>query len=318
MDNILHETSNHSIFLVEPRGDTLVVSPKGERAGFSNVDFSVELKRVQRLLSSGHYRNIILDLSLSNYYGSEMIGVINGLLDQVTRSGGRGGVCNVSPDMAEGLKIMNLDRQWPMYTSKSTAITSIVNESVAQKTSRVAFGKLGQILIGLPAALLVAWIGWSLFSNVDFSTERGLYNKIDDIYEDYKHTLRSAQSAVDVRKQTEPLQHDLKMTIKKIDDLGADSAERMPLSTSARYLLSMMAYPRLPDSDRNTEFLRAMGDAKLVLDGRLESSQFKPPQGVATQPDEPDTDENEKESEESGDAEKPVTDQTETGDSEKS
>ncbi|MEM7810470.1 MAG: STAS domain-containing protein [Planctomycetota bacterium] len=218
MDKTLAETADHSILIAEARGDTLIVTPRGDRAGFSEVDFSVELKRVQAVLQGGQFDNVIIDLSQANYFGSEMIGVINGLLDQARRNGGKGGVCDVSTDMMEGLKIMNLADYWPIYNSRSHAASDIVNESVVQSASRLALRKYGGVLVAAAALLLVAWAGSTVYGVLFPGPDQAYLSKLESFHDttvtSFRYNERGAwqNEARDLNQQIREVQMEIQQS----------------------------------------------------------------------------------------------------------
>ncbi|QDT36609.1 STAS domain-containing protein [Stratiformator vulcanicus] len=281
MDATLHETASHSIFMVEPRGDTLVISPKGERAGFSNVDFAVELKRIQQLLASRRYKNVIVDLSLSNYFGSEMIGVINGLLEQAQRNGGRGGVCEISPDMMKGLRIMNLDSHWPIYPSRSQAASELVNESLGQRTSRIAFGRIAKIAIAIPAIIVIAWLGWSAASMIDLRPERALHSEMRSILREYRRVKN--QPAGTVKDEAmKSLASRTKSVRRQLDAEEPKTPIQRKLSSAAGRMLGLLLYDQPTDTGIERSVQDELEAAKAMLDGNAPAEDAAKPSTTPT------------------------------------
>ncbi len=75
MPKYQHRISLHRLFLVELRGNTLIVSPKGDPA-FANMNFNIEHAAILPLLGKEKYQNVIVDLRF-NYFGRENSGSLS-------------------------------------------------------------------------------------------------------------------------------------------------------------------------------------------------------------------------------------------------
>ncbi|MCH8830764.1 MAG: hypothetical protein IID45_14400, partial [Planctomycetes bacterium] len=70
----------HTVFPVERRGDTLIVTPRGSASGFGIREMESELKTVLAILDGPEIKNVIVDLQAAEYFGSQMIGAINSMI----------------------------------------------------------------------------------------------------------------------------------------------------------------------------------------------------------------------------------------------
>ena len=118
----LQQTRFHKIFLAELSGNTLVVHPQGDAAGFRHADISNELKTLLALVDDPQVVNLVVDFGRANYFGSLVIGAVNNLGVKVRNAGGRIGICDTSDEMLEALRILKLDAIWTQYDSVKSAI----------------------------------------------------------------------------------------------------------------------------------------------------------------------------------------------------
>ena len=104
-DSALAAARDNTIFPVETFGDALIVSPKGDKAGFGEADFRVESGRVADALRAPELKHLVVDFSLTNYVGGDVVEVLEGWADGVRGRGGRAVACEVSADMRRGLSV---------------------------------------------------------------------------------------------------------------------------------------------------------------------------------------------------------------------
>ena len=154
----LQRAALHRVFPIELRGDTLIVTPAGDASGFSGTQFHAELNTVVKLVERPNILKLIVDLSHSNYFGSEMIGAINMLGTRTREHGGYFAVCEASPDMRAGLAMLNLDDHWMLFPTRKQALQAI-GGGTAGRTIRIAAGVAVALLIlvsAVTAALLMS------------------------------------------------------------------------------------------------------------------------------------------------------------------
>lgn len=118
-------TTLHQVYLVEQLGDTLVVIPRGDAAGFSTAAVNTEMQVILTLVESGATQHLVIDLSVGNYLGSVVLGALVQLGNKVKNRGGRIAMAAPSNDMQDILRLMKLDQMWEMFHSRSAAIRSI-------------------------------------------------------------------------------------------------------------------------------------------------------------------------------------------------
>ena len=121
----LSETEFHQVFLVESKGETLIISPTGEAFEFRHSLVVSEMHTVLELLEEPAVRNLVIDLTRAEYYGSVIIGALNTMVNRILENGGKVATCNASEEMQNVLKIMNLTERWPNYPSRRKALKAM-------------------------------------------------------------------------------------------------------------------------------------------------------------------------------------------------
>lgn len=111
----------HKVFTVEHDRLTLIVAPRGDAIAFRESDVQGELETLCQLTQKADVQNLIIDWGSSNYFGTTMIGALVGVARKITEAGGRAVMCNASPQMQSVLKVMNLDKLWPLFDTLKAA-----------------------------------------------------------------------------------------------------------------------------------------------------------------------------------------------------
>ena len=121
----LSEMQFHKVFLVEAKGDALIVSPTGEAFEFRHSLVISEMNTILELLEEPETQNLVIDLGREEYYGSVIIGAVNSMVNKVLDRGGRVATCNASEEMQNVIRIMNLTERWPNYPSRRKALKAV-------------------------------------------------------------------------------------------------------------------------------------------------------------------------------------------------
>jgi anti-anti-sigma factor len=121
----LSGTTSNQVFLVESKGDTLIVSPTGEAFEFGHTTVIGEMNAILELLEESEVQNLVIDLSREEYYGSVIIGAINTMVSHIVEKGGRAVTCCASSEMRSVIKIMGLTDRWPEYPSRRKALKAL-------------------------------------------------------------------------------------------------------------------------------------------------------------------------------------------------
>lgn len=121
----LSGTTLHRVFLVESKGETLIVSPTGEAFEFGQSAVISEMNAILELLDEPEVENLVIDLGREEYYGSVIIGAINSMVSHVEGQGGRVATCCASEEMRSVIKIMGLTEHWPEFPSRRKALKAV-------------------------------------------------------------------------------------------------------------------------------------------------------------------------------------------------
>ncbi|MBL4883374.1 MAG: STAS domain-containing protein [Planctomycetaceae bacterium] len=118
-------TINTNAFDVSIQRHAVVITPLGDTLSYREVDLQREAGEIKDLLKEKEVLRLVLDLGSSNYFGSNMIGMINSFGLQVKEQGGQMVICNASDDMEAILKVMKLDTLWTLYPTQAKAIKAL-------------------------------------------------------------------------------------------------------------------------------------------------------------------------------------------------
>ena len=220
-DSVLQRAAAHTILPCEARGDTLVMAPGGDLAGYSRQEFVVEMNRVKELLKRPprsatppknpnapvpprSFRNLIVDLSNSAYFGSEMIGHLVDLRQSV-REDGVMAMSGLSSDMDAGLKVMKLDQMWMTFDTREEAVRAIAQEPLFSRLHH-RWGKLlpwAAVAVALLVAYLILFtrLGYPIMGN-PFEAE---YAKALQYYDQYRESKGTGAGADEFDPKRESL-----------------------------------------------------------------------------------------------------------------
>lgn len=109
------------LFTVERARDILILSPRGDIAGFLDQDVQRQVAEIEQEIETGEAKHILVDLGGSRYFGSVVIGVINSLARFVRERQGVLVLSDVSDDMSQVLRVMKLDDSLPQFDTRKAA-----------------------------------------------------------------------------------------------------------------------------------------------------------------------------------------------------
>jgi anti-anti-sigma regulatory factor len=189
MPKYQHRIELHRLFLVERRGNTFIVAPKGDPAGFANLNFNMEHAGLLALLAKNPNTNVLVDLGGSNYFGAKILGAMSEWADQAQSQGGEFAVCALSADMKELLRIFDFEDRWKQYPTREAAVKAVVKESPLQVVGShlVTYGFAACLL----AALGLSFLPWGEYYN-EYLNQRD-YATVTRIWDDMNQ-LKSANA----------------------------------------------------------------------------------------------------------------------------
>ncbi|QDU40271.1 hypothetical protein Mal4_46270 [Maioricimonas rarisocia] len=183
---------DHTVFPVERRGDTLIVTPTGDLGGFGRTVVESELQNLRKLFADDGTANLIFDLSGAPYFGSEMIAAMISFT-QRARPDQKVAICGASSDMQVTLRMMRVETIMPVFDTRAEAFSNIVNESISDRIRlyRWIVGPVGLVLV----AGTLWWITFRtplLASLVGTQASRN-YNELLEVWDEVA-TMRGANA----------------------------------------------------------------------------------------------------------------------------
>jgi anti-anti-sigma factor len=148
----LPATDRHEVFLVEVHGDTLVVTPRGDAAGFPVNTVNGEQAAVAELARHPAIKHVIVDLGRANYFGSVILGGIVQLAQIVHARQGRSALCHASSDMQDVLRLMKLDQMWEFFPNLRSALRAVAKIPLRERLWGMR--KVAACLVVLAAVVL--------------------------------------------------------------------------------------------------------------------------------------------------------------------
>lgn len=262
----------HSIFPIERRGDTLIVTPQGDAIGFSPNQIQVEIRGVEKLLAESDALNMIMDLEHTNYFGSEMIGFISRLGTKARQRGGRTAICNVSADMQGILDVMKFDTVWESYDSSRDAIRAVARIPFTERLA--GYKKLATAVSVL--ALIAVGLSYYPWPN----RNRDLYQRFISYSENMQQNRKTGQGDVERSSYRKRVEREMRPILKEL----AASSEEGDLGAAYLYqagkqcLLPLLTADGLSRSALERDFSVKMTEASKYIED------VAPPEVVAHKP----------------------------------
>ena len=295
---------SHEVLPVERIGDLLIVRPKGDPLGFQSSQFQAEYARVTRLASDDAVKNVLVDLSASKYFGSEMIGALVRLRNAVaesaagappagpgktdsdllevreaTTAGGaaggdlnRGGVMalsGVSEDMQTGLSVMNVDNLWLTFEDEDAAVRKMAHipprDRVRRGLRKSRWFFLVVLVAGVACLLLLPATREWFFR----PTAADDYKSLVSMEQRWRRKLNTKLTPGDLARAGETLAAELKPIQRRNDDEDITRAHRRVLVAAAR-LMDWMKNPTDPSAEDAFEAEFAVATDAMAREARGE------------------------------------------------
>jgi anti-anti-sigma factor len=113
------------IFEIAQEGDTITVVPAVNLQELDYQRIEDGGRTILDLLNGAGTKNVVLDFHKTDYYGSTALGFFVKLWKRVRGGNGRMAFCNISDHEKEILQITNLDRLWPICSSRAEALEAV-------------------------------------------------------------------------------------------------------------------------------------------------------------------------------------------------
>lgn len=251
------------------KGDTLIVTPAGDAAGFSPATMRSENRELDALINMPGVRHLVIDLTHSNYYGSIVIGELVALGQAFHRRGGRIALAGPSADMREVLRIMKLDLMWEIYDSLGMALQAIAEISWQEKfwDWRFAWGPL--------VALLLVGLLWLLYPRPDVNP--WAYEELAELYEDAVQHLQTGEREQEWERTRQRLLKRLAPVSDQLERRAAYDLTSRDLYVAARISLpSALDLAMDPQKQPTRDFLWNLACANYRMRGELIPENLQP------------------------------------------
>jgi anti-anti-sigma factor len=114
-----------TLFAVERKSETLVVTPRIHSGMFRYAKLQLELNALRRKLAQSDISNLIVDLSGLDYAGSEVMCAVVALARQTESRGGQIALCSATTQVERVFKSMGLSRVWTLYPTQDAALKAV-------------------------------------------------------------------------------------------------------------------------------------------------------------------------------------------------
>ena len=114
-----------NLFEMECRDDTVILIAKADLSEFEYETLEAEATEAMSLLSTGEHKNIVVDLSGTDYCGSTALGLFLKLWKQTRRDDGAMAFCGLSDNEREIFATMRLELLWPIFEKREQALAAV-------------------------------------------------------------------------------------------------------------------------------------------------------------------------------------------------
>ena len=114
-----------NLFEHECLDDTIVVTATRDLSEFEYETLESEAANVLALLGKGEYKNVVVDLSRSDYCGSTALGLFLKLWKYARQNQGAVAFCGLSDNEREVFNTMKLDSLWPICETREEALAAV-------------------------------------------------------------------------------------------------------------------------------------------------------------------------------------------------
>jgi anti-anti-sigma factor len=113
------------VFEIEREGETLVVTLLTDLRELEYAHIEEAAAAVLESVSAGPVRDVVLDFSGTDHYGSTALGFFVKLWKRVRGRGGNMAFANLSAHEREILAVTGLDRLWPICGTRAEALVAV-------------------------------------------------------------------------------------------------------------------------------------------------------------------------------------------------
>jgi len=115
------------LFEMECQDDTVILIAKADLSEFEYEALEEEAAEAMSLLCAGDHKNVVVDLSETDYCGSTALGLFLKLWKQSRSYNGAMAFCGLSENELEIFATMRLELLWPICETREQALEAVQN-----------------------------------------------------------------------------------------------------------------------------------------------------------------------------------------------
>lgn len=258
----------HELVQCERVGDTLVVTPLGDRMEYSNGVFEHELNRVRRIASNETVRNIVCDFSEKGYFSQELVVPILGLRDHV-RTRGRFVAAGMSEQMSKMFEHSESGTHILQYPDRNSAISQVADVSISEAAS-ARFRQNRRLLMPISIVAVIAMLaaGWFAIGEPYFfgSPAAQLYRTLASCWADADEVVNSQPTKANWNGLKSRFLENLTGPVASLRDKTEKTPADVAVLAAANKLQSIAGEPRDRIEIMQDQFLPLAEKARTVIE----------------------------------------------------
>ena len=113
------------LFEWDRRESVLLIVPTCNIGSLAEENVKPELDNIFAQLESPHIKGVVIDFERVEYFGSSMLATLHRLWQQISKTGGKMAICNVSNMGREVFRVTRFDTLWSVCDSRDDAFLSV-------------------------------------------------------------------------------------------------------------------------------------------------------------------------------------------------
>ncbi len=119
---------SNETFQIEQQGETVIITPLITLRELAYERIERDAQHVSDQLAAASTKNVIVDMSQTEYYGSTALGVFFRFWKQADSQAGQLVFCNLAPYGREVLELTRLNTLWAICQSREEALAVVSSE----------------------------------------------------------------------------------------------------------------------------------------------------------------------------------------------
>ncbi len=211
--------------------DTLIIVPKGDVVGYSEPVFNRELAALRRTIKQREsLRNLVIDLSESNYFSPDTIEQLKRLQTGM-QPGGQVVICSPSEDVQVALQGLGLPELPGIYRSAASALSGVTGSPMSGTYYfvRSRARMLSRVGIAAIAVTAIALSTWLMMVMLRAPQDERDYARMREIARELKVLRQSQPSTPELRDFAAEAQNEVLEIIKRYRESADSQIEKQLL-----------------------------------------------------------------------------------------